>query len=240
MPAICLILSLLGWALIMSAKPFDTGLIFVSTLFILVGFIYGIICLINQNYKKNFAIIGIAFCLISFAIKADLDNTRNNSLTYNSKTDIVPTTTSPQTSTPDTTSSQTSTPTTTKPQTSTPTTTKPQTSTPTTTKPQTSTPTTTKPQTSTPTTTRPQTSTPTTTRPQTTTLKNYEEIYDEYSKKLIEAGPTSSIREMAEITNEGIGKMAEYMYSAKGTDGQYATYEKWASKLQEIYLNNCR
>ena len=210
MPAICLILSLLGWALIMSAKPFDTGLIFVSTLFILVGFIYGIICLINQNYKKNFAIIGIAFCLISFAIKADLDNTRNNSLTYNSKTDIVPTTTSPQTSTPDTTSSQTSTPTTTKPQTSTPTT------------------------------TRPQTSTPTTTRPQTTTLKNYEEIYDEYSKKLIEAGPTSSIREMAEITNEGIGKMAEYMYSAKGTDGQYATYEKWASKLQEIYLNNCR
>ena len=31
--------------------------------------------------------------------------------------------------------------------------------------------------------------------------------------------------------------MAQYMYSAKGTDGQYATYENWASKLYDVYIN---
>lgn len=70
--------------------------------------------------------------------------------------------------------------------------------------------------------------------------KNYEQIYDEYSQKLREAGPTSSISEMADILNEGVEKMAEYMYSAKGTDGQYATYEEWGKKLMDVYLEECR
>ena len=74
----------------------------------------------------------------------------------------------------------------------------------------------------------------------TTTLKNYQQIYDEYSQKLISAGPTSSINEMAEICNEGISKMAQYMYSASGTDGQYSTYQSWVDKLYNVYLNNCR
>jgi len=80
----------------------------------------------------------------------------------------------------------------------------------------------------------------TTNYPTTTTLKNYQQIYNEYSQKLISAGPTSSINEMANICNEGVTKMAQYMYSAKGTDGQYATYENWASKLYDVYINNCR
>ena len=70
--------------------------------------------------------------------------------------------------------------------------------------------------------------------------QNYQQIYEEYSQKLINAGPTSSINEMAEICQEGVMKMAEYMYSASGTDGQYATYQDWVNKLTEVYLNNCR
>lgn len=88
-----------------------------------------------------------------------------------------------------------------------------------------------------PSTTKSTTTSPSTT---TTTLKNYQQIYNEYSQKLISAGPTSSINEMAKICNEGVGKMAQYMYSASGTDGQYSTYESWANKLYEVYLNNCR
>lgn len=68
----------------------------------------------------------------------------------------------------------------------------------------------------------------------------YQSIYNEYAQKLRQAGPTSSINEMAEILNDGIGKMASYMWRAKGTDGQYATYEKWAGKLMDVYLENCR
>lgn len=71
-------------------------------------------------------------------------------------------------------------------------------------------------------------------------LKNYKQIYDEYSQKLIAAGPTSSIKEMAQICNEGISKMAQYMHSAHGIDGQYSTYESWTTKLYNVYLNNCR
>lgn len=74
----------------------------------------------------------------------------------------------------------------------------------------------------------------------TTTTQNYQQIYNEYSQKLINAGPTSSINEMATILNEGVMKMAKYMYSAKGTDGQYATYQSWVNKLTEVYMNNCR
>ena len=80
------------------------------------------------------------------------------------------------------------------------------------------------------------------TRVTTTTnrIKNYQQIYDEYSQKLRVAGPTSSINEMAEIVNEGVMKMAEYMYSASGTDGQYQTYQEWSGKLYDVYLNECR
>lgn len=73
-----------------------------------------------------------------------------------------------------------------------------------------------------------------------TSVSGYQQIYNEYSIKLKNAGPTSSITEMAEILNEGVTKMAQYMYSAKGTDGQYTTYQSWVDKLTEIYMNECR
>lgn len=79
-----------------------------------------------------------------------------------------------------------------------------------------------------------------TTNYQTTTLSNYQQIYNEYSQKLISSGATSSINEMATILNEGVTKMAKYMYSASGTDGQYATYQNWVDKLYDVYINNCR
>ena len=84
-----------------------------------------------------------------------------------------------------------------------------------------------------------------TSKPQSTYMpivssKNYQQIYDEYSKKLINAGPTSSITEMAQICNEGVQEMASYMFTASGTDGQYATYESWAGKLYDVYIKNVR
>ena len=196
MSIICTILSFLGFFLMMSATPFDTELIFVALLFTLVGLVYGIICLVNQNYRKTFAIIGIVFCVISFTVKIDLDNTRNSSLTYSStlKTNTTPSTNiSSSTNTAPSTNIQSSTNT-----------------------------------------------TPHTNISSTPTLKNYQQIYDEYSQKLINAGPTSSINEMATILNEGVTKMAQYMYSAKGTEGQYATYQSWVDKLYDVYMNNCR
>lgn len=73
-----------------------------------------------------------------------------------------------------------------------------------------------------------------------TPTRGYQQIYDEYAKKLRDAGPTSSISEMAEICNDGVYEMARYMYSAKGTDGQYATYEQWAGKLYDVYMKEVR
>lgn len=75
---------------------------------------------------------------------------------------------------------------------------------------------------------------------QTSTVRGYQQIYDEYAEKLRKAGPTSSIIEMAEICNDGVYEMARYMYSAKGTEGQYATYESWAEKLFDVYMNEVR
>lgn len=75
---------------------------------------------------------------------------------------------------------------------------------------------------------------------QTSTVRGYQQIYDEYAEKLRKAGPTSSITEMAEICNDGVYEMARYMYSAKGTEGQYATYESWAEKLFDVYMNEVR
>ncbi|HHU45425.1 MAG TPA: hypothetical protein GXZ46_07355 [Actinomycetales bacterium] len=64
----------------------------------------------------------------------------------------------------------------------------------------------------------------------------YEAIYDEYSARLENECPTLTLDECAEISNEGIGKMAEYMYGASGTDGQYETYDHWARKLMGVYI----
>lgn len=64
----------------------------------------------------------------------------------------------------------------------------------------------------------------------------YQAIYDEYSARLQNECPILSITECAELSNEGVSKMAEYMYRARGTDGQYATYETWASKLMDVYM----
>ena len=71
-------------------------------------------------------------------------------------------------------------------------------------------------------------------------VSKYETIYNEYAQKIRDAAPTSSISELAEIVNEGVGKMAEYMWTAKGTDGQYATYEEWSGKLMDVYLSEAR
>lgn len=71
-------------------------------------------------------------------------------------------------------------------------------------------------------------------------VSKYETIYNEYTQKIRDAAPTSSISELAEIVNEGVGKMAEYMWTAKGTDGQYATYEEWSGKLMDVYLSEAR
>lgn len=71
-------------------------------------------------------------------------------------------------------------------------------------------------------------------------VSKYETIYNEYAQKIRDAAPTSSISELAEIANEGVDKMAEYMWTAKGTDGQYATYEEWSGKLMDVYMSEAR
>lgn len=68
----------------------------------------------------------------------------------------------------------------------------------------------------------------------------YQAIYDEYSARLQNECPTLSITECAELSNEGVSKMAEYMYRARGTDGQYATYETWAGKLMDVYMSSAQ
>lgn len=74
----------------------------------------------------------------------------------------------------------------------------------------------------------------------TPTVSRYEQILNEYTAKLKRECPNISMMECAEISTEGITKMAEYMLTAKGTDGQYATYEKWAGKLTDVYLKEAR
>lgn len=83
-------------------------------------------------------------------------------------------------------------------------------------------------------------SAPSTETPSTQEISKYETIYNEYAQKIRDAAPSSSISELAEIANEGVGKMAEYMWTAKGTDGQYSTYEEWANKLLDVYMSEAR
>ncbi len=182
---ISLITSALGLFLMMSASSFNTSLVNLATLLTFVGLACALVSIFHPDYKKLCGVIGIMLCLISFIVKADLDNTRNSFPTYSKPKKTI----TNSTYTPSSSTNTNKYPTT------------------------------------------------TTTKP---TLRNYEQIYNEYSQKLIQAGPTSSISEMAEIANEGVLKMAEYMYSAKGTDGQYSTYESWAGKLYDVYMNNCR
>lgn len=72
------------------------------------------------------------------------------------------------------------------------------------------------------------------------TISRYEEILNDYTRKLKNECPTLSMMECAELSNEGVIKMAEYMYSSKGVEGQYTTYQKWAGKLIEVYMNEAR
>lgn len=64
----------------------------------------------------------------------------------------------------------------------------------------------------------------------------YQAIYDEYSARLENECPNLAMTECAELSNEGVSKMAEYMYTAKGKDGQYETYQEWTQKLYDVYL----
>ena len=65
----------------------------------------------------------------------------------------------------------------------------------------------------------------------------YQAIYDEYSARLQNECPNLSMAECAELSNEGVSEMAEYMYTAKGKDGQYQTYEEWSQKLYDVYMS---
>lgn len=66
----------------------------------------------------------------------------------------------------------------------------------------------------------------------------YQAIYDEYSARIQNECPALSMSECAELSNEGVSKMAEYMFTARGTDGQYATYEMWSGKLMDVYMSS--
>ncbi|KIP53347.1 hypothetical protein [Leucobacter komagatae] len=68
--------------------------------------------------------------------------------------------------------------------------------------------------------------------------EGYQAIYDEYSARLTEECQVLSMTECAELSNEGVSKMAEYMFKAKGTEGQMATYEEWAGKLMDVYMSS--
>lgn len=68
----------------------------------------------------------------------------------------------------------------------------------------------------------------------------YQAIYDQYAARLRAECPNLSMVQCAELSNDGISKMAEYMYKANGTDGQYATYSEWAGKLQDVYMAEAR
>ena len=68
--------------------------------------------------------------------------------------------------------------------------------------------------------------------------QGYQEIFDEYSARLVAECPELAMTECAELSTEGVSKMAEYMFAAKGTDGQMATYEEWAGKLMDVYMSS--
>ena len=93
---------------------------------------------------------------------------------------------------------------------------------------------------------------------ETAVFGSYEEVLEEYSKKLREATPilieeykeaaknnqdglnglaalcNEKVSELAVISNEGIEEMAT-LYFTKGS-GSYEDYMDWAGKLQEVYM----
>ena len=68
--------------------------------------------------------------------------------------------------------------------------------------------------------------------------RSYQAIYDEYSARLQNECPNLSMTECAELSNEEVTEMARYMYTAKGKDGQYDTYEEWSQKLYDVYMSS--
>lgn len=73
-----------------------------------------------------------------------------------------------------------------------------------------------------------------------TSSGTYESIYNEYAARLRAECPSLSMMECAELSNEGVEKMAEYMWRASGKDGQYETYSEWATKLYDVYMAEAR
>lgn len=88
-----------------------------------------------------------------------------------------------------------------------------------------------------------------------TQQSGYQAIYDEYSKKISEAVPglieeynsaaagisdmqtlatlsNQCVGKLAEICNDGVGKMAKHMYKINDT---YENYEAWSMKLMDVY-----
>ncbi len=88
--------------------------------------------------------------------------------------------------------------------------------------------------------------------------QSYEEIYDEYKQKIIDATPglieeynteaasnnegleglaticNEKVGKLAEISNDGVSEMATFMY--KNGSGSYSEYEEWSGKLMEVYM----
>ena len=58
----------------------------------------------------------------------------------------------------------------------------------------------------------------------------YEAIYEKYASKL--RSSNGNVSTLANICNEGVSKMADYMINH---GGNYSTYETWAGKLYEVY-----
>ena len=80
---------------------------------------------------------------------------------------------------------------------------------------------------------------PTSTQPAQTT-SGYQRIFNDYAARIRAAAPNVGMMELAEIANEGVLEMASYMLTARGTDGQYTTYEMWATRLMDVYLSEAR
>ncbi|WP_022765313.1 zinc ribbon domain-containing protein [Butyrivibrio sp. XPD2006] len=88
---------------------------------------------------------------------------------------------------------------------------------------------------------------------------SYEDIYDEYKQKIIDATPglieeynneassnnagleglaeicNNKISKLAEISNEGVSEMADFML--KNGNGSYSDYEDWSGKLMQVYMD---
>lgn len=87
---------------------------------------------------------------------------------------------------------------------------------------------------------------------------SYEDIYNDYKQRIIDATPglveeykeeaasntegleglaticNNKISALAEISNAGISEMADFMYK-KGS-GKYSDYEEWSGKLMDVYM----